>query len=174
MEQNQEISRKPAMLIIFADAVRGYVLPSRVLGGELGEEQSVASQVRFGGIDFAMISLSFISDTLPQLNVLQMPYLYKNSEYMWKILDGEIGRKFLEFFQETGMLGFSWYDAGPRSFYSSRKPIRIREDMEGMVVRVQDSELMCDVITALGAEPYTNAFSEVYSAFETGRIDILL
>ncbi len=159
----------------FAELVKertdGKVIIQMKCGGVLGEEPSVVQQARFGGVDFVRISLASVSDMLPQLNVIQMPYLYKNSEHMWKVLDGEIGEKFLETFKDAGLVALSWYDAGTRSFYSSQKPIQSPEDMEGMVVRVQDSELMYDVITALGAKPYSNAFSEVYSAFETKIID---
>lgn len=65
----------------------------------------------------------------------------------------------------------SWYDAGARSFYSSKKPIRSLKDIEGMKIRVQESRLMQEMIQALGAEPVLLKYEEVYPAFQTGRIE---
>lgn len=139
-------------------------------GGEFGTQQQMVNQMKFGGIDFARVSLSSISDELPKLNVLQLPYLYENSQHMWEILDGEIGTEFWESFYELNLVPLSWYDAGARSFYSV-KPIRTVEDMEGMSIRVQESKMMQDMISLLGGIPVDLAYTEVYSAFETGKID---
>lgn len=137
----------------------------------LGEEQSVVSQVQYGGIDFARVSLSSLAEFIPRLNVLQMPYLYTGSEHMWKVLSGDIGDDFMNAFGGSGMVPLSWYDAGARNFYNSRHPIERLEDMQGMKIRVQESKLMKDTVIALGAEPVPMAFEDVYSALETGEID---
>ena len=60
-------------------------------GGERGNETEVIEQLKYGGVDFARLSLSELTNEMDSLNVLQMPYLYKNSEHMWRVLDGEIG-----------------------------------------------------------------------------------
>ena len=140
-------------------------------GGEFGSEEEVLNQMYIGGIDFARLSLSSVSDEVPILNVLQLPFLYEDSDHMWRILDGEIGEDFLNVVSEKNLVGLSWYDAGARSFYSTRA-IRSPEDMQGLVVRVQDSQMMMDMVELLGGIPVTFAFSDVYAAFETGQIDV--
>lgn len=137
----------------------------------LGEEQSVVSQIQFGGIDFGRVSLSSLAEFIPKLNVLQMPYLYTGSEHMWKVLEGEIGDDFMNSFEGTSLVPLSWYDAGARNFYNSVRPIEQLEDMQGMKIRVQESKLMKDTVVALGAEPVPMAYEDVYSALETGEID---
>lgn len=137
----------------------------------LGEEQSVVSQMRFGGIDFSRVSLSSLAEFIPKLNVLQMPYLYTGSEHMWKVLEGEIGDDFMNSFDGSSLVPLSWYDAGARNFYNSVRPIERLEDIQGMKIRVQESKLMKDTVIALGAEPVPMAFEDVYSALETGEID---
>lgn len=139
--------------------------------GVLGEEQSTIEQMRFGGIDFARVSLSSLSDFVPGMNVLQMPYLYTDTEHMWQVLEGEIGDRFLDSLDGFGLVALSWYDAGARNFYSAAKPIERLEDMKGMRVRVQESELMKAVVEALGASAVPMAYDEVYSALEKGSID---
>ena len=140
-------------------------------GGECGTEQEVLNQMYIGGIDFARVSLSSVSDEVPVLNVLQLPFLYRDSDHMWRILDGQIGQDFLKVCSEEHLVGLSWYDAGARCFYSST-PIRSPEDLEGLVVRVQDSQMMMDMVELLGGIPVTFAYSDVYAAFETGQIDV--
>ncbi|MFV0362200.1 MAG: TRAP transporter substrate-binding protein [Suipraeoptans sp.] len=137
---------------------------------ELGSETEVIKQMQFGGIDFARVSLAQLYAYLPALSVLQMPYLYKDSEHMWKVLDGEIGDEFLSGFDSAGLVGLSWYDAGARNFYST-KPITSLEDIEGMRIRVQDSQLMKDVIEALGAVTVTVDYADVYSALQLGDVE---
>ena len=90
---------------------------------------------------------------------------------MWNVLEGEIGEEFLDSFGGSYLVALSWYDAGARSFYSSQKPIQNLKDIQGMKIRVQESELMWDMIKALGAEPVFLTYEEVYSAFQTGTIE---
>lgn len=96
--------------------------------GRLGAEADVIEQMQYGGIDFARVSLSQLAEYVPRLNVLQMPYLYTDSEHMWRVLDGEIGAEFLEGVSSYDLVGLSWYDAGARNFYNSVKPITCLED----------------------------------------------
>ena len=140
-------------------------------GGVLGDEKTVIEQLQFGGVDFARVSLSPLAEFVPKLNVLQMPYLYTGREHMWKVLEGSIGDDFMNSFGGSHLVALSWYDAGARNFYSTAKPIECLEDMKGLNIRVQESELMKDTIEALGATPVPAAYAEVYSGLQTGKID---
>lgn len=139
-------------------------------GGAKGAEIEVLEQLRYGGIDLARLSISQMTEYIGELNVLQLPYLYEDSEHMWKVLDGEIGERFLEIVSETDLIGLSWYDAGARSFYTSSKPITCLEDFEGMKIRVQESDMMADMVECLGAEAYKQEYAEVYSVLERGYV----
>ena len=158
----------------FADLVQqrtgGKVVIQVKANGEYGAEQQVWEQLAIGGVDFARVSLSVAADDLPRLNVLLLPYLYRDADHMWRVLDGGIGEEFLQDFSAQNMVGLSWYDAGARSFYA-RQPVRALSDLEGKTIRVQDSGIVIDMIRLLGAVPETSAYSDVYSAFETGQID---
>lgn len=139
--------------------------------GELGDEQAVVEQLQYGGIDFVRASLSSLSEFVPELNVLQMPYLYKNSEHMWRVLEGEIGEEFMKRLDGSGLTGLSWYDAGARNFYCREKPIQRLEDVRGMRIRVQESQMMAAIVEVLGGTAVPMTYAEVYSALETGVID---
>lgn len=140
-------------------------------GGVLGDEKTIIEQLQFGGIDFTRVSLSPLAEFIPKLNVLQMPYLYTDREHMWSVLEGEIGDDFLNSFDGSDLVALSWYDAGARNFYNSQRPINTLEDMKGLRIRVQESELMMGMVETLGAIPTPMAYDKVYSGLETGMID---
>ncbi|WP_423412988.1 TRAP transporter substrate-binding protein [Faecalibacterium prausnitzii] len=137
---------------------------------EYGTEQEIWEQLALGGVDFARLSLAIAADDLPKLNVLQLPYLYRDAAHMWRVLDGALGEEFLQEFTRRELVGLSWYDAGARSFYA-KQPIRSLNDLAGTTVRVQDSQIVLDMMKLLGSQPVTFAYSDVYSAFQTGKID---
>ena len=140
-------------------------------GAELGSESSVINQMKYGGVAFARVSVSQLAERIPEMNVLLLPYLYDDSAHMWRVLEGDIGDQFLEKAGNYDLVGLSWYDAGARNFYSSDKPITSVEDCEGMNIRVQESTMMADMISALGANPVEIVYSDVYSALEQGIVD---
>ena len=137
----------------------------------MGTEAEVIKQLKYGGIDFARVSLTQLCEYIPEMNVLQMPYLYRDSEHMWSVLDGDIGKHFIDIVQNYELVGLSWYDAGARSFYNSVKPVTCIEDMRGLKIRVQESELMDDMVEALGAIGEKLPYGSVYSSLERGMVD---
>ena len=138
--------------------------------GEYGTDEEVVNQMLFGGIDFAHVSLAVLADEIPVLNVLQLPFLYKDASHMWRVLDGEIGDDLLASFPDAGVIGLNWYDAGARSFYST-KPIYGIADMHGLTVRVQNSQMAMDMVKLLGAKPVYFDHNDVHYAFETRKIN---
>ena len=137
----------------------------------LGSESEVIRQMQYGGIDFARISIAQIVEYVPEVSVLQMPYLYEDAGHMWRVLDGEIGDRFLDYPAKCDLIGLSWYDAGARNFYLSGIPVMTLEDMSGLNIRVQESDMMSDLITALGASPIQIPYDQVYAALERGQVD---
>ena len=140
-------------------------------GAALGEESSVAEQVKLGTIEMTRISISPLTKYSEKLSVLSLPYLYESEEQYWKVLDGPIGEEYLEMAVNQGFRGLSWYDSGARSFYNTKKEIRTPNDMNGLKFRVQDSQLMMALVTALGANPTPIPNNETYGAMQTGTID---
>ncbi|MGI5172357.1 TRAP transporter substrate-binding protein [Treponema sp. OMZ 840] len=139
--------------------------------GVLGDQKSVVEQVQFGGIDFVRTSISSVAPFYPDINALQAPYLFRDADHMWKVLNGEIGDYFLNSVKSSGFVGLCWFDAGARSFYNTKKPIYTVADLKGMKIRVQESALMMGMIQALGAVPTPMPYGDVYSALQTGVID---
>lgn len=138
--------------------------------GELGDESRVLEQVQFGGIDMSRVSMGTLADYYPDIEVLSLPYLYHDADHMWRVLESAIGDSFLSSSRQAGIIGLSWYDAGARSFYT-REQITCLEDLRGMKIRVQESDLMGRMVECLGAVPVEIQYGDVYSALQTGKID---
>lgn len=140
-------------------------------GGQLGDEKSVIDQVQFGAIDMIRVSISTLSEFDNEIRVLSLPYIYRDQEHMFKVLDGPIGDKILASLKDYKLTGLCWFDAGSRNFYNTKKNIKTPEDLKGLRIRVQENKLMMDMVKALGANPTPMGYSEVYNALQTGVID---
>jgi tripartite ATP-independent transporter DctP family solute receptor len=135
------------------------------------DEKAVIEQTQMGALDFARVSLSPIAQFAKELNVLTLPYLYRDSDHMWKVLSGPIGKQLLAAVGKANLVGLCYYDAGARSFYNTKKDIKSVADLKGMKIRVQQAKLPMDMVKALGASPTPMATGDIYSAMQTNVID---
>jgi tripartite ATP-independent transporter DctP family solute receptor len=138
---------------------------------QLGEEKETIEQTRAGAIDLNRTNVALIGTFVPAMNVLAMPFLFRSIEHLQKVLDGPIGDEILGSFEPFGFVGLAFYDSGARSVYNSVRPIRSIADMKGLRLRVQQSELMSDMIKALGAEPVELPYGQVRTGLATKLID---
>lgn len=140
-------------------------------GAQLGNEKTVIEYIQLGTIDFTRVSLSPLSEFDKSLNILQLPYLYKDSKQMWRVLESDIGEKFLKGVERAGIIGLSWFDSGVRNFYNGKRPITKFDDLKGLKIGVQESRLMMEMVRNLNANPVPMAFDEVYTGLRSGIID---
>ena len=138
---------------------------------ELGEEKDTIRQIRAGAIDLDRINAALIGNLVPTTNALAMPFLFRSVEHLQKVLDGPIGNEILNSFEPYGFVGLAFYDSGARSIYDSVRPIRSVDDMKGLRIRVQQSDLMSEVIQALGAQPVELPYGQVSTALSTKLVD---
>jgi tripartite ATP-independent transporter DctP family solute receptor len=138
-------------------------------GGMLGSEPECLQQVQTGLLDMAKSSLSPMESFWTELQVFTIPYIFRDSEHLWKVLDGEIGQEFLE--MNNDMYGLCYYDAGARNFYSVSRPILSPDDLRGMKIRVQQSRTAMDMVRIMGAAPTPIAWGELYTALAQGTVD---
>jgi tripartite ATP-independent transporter DctP family solute receptor len=138
---------------------------------QLGEEKETIEQTRAGAIDLNRSNVALIGTFVPAMNVLAMPFLFRSIEHLQKVLDGPIGEEILDSFDSYGFVGLTFYDSGARSIYNSVRPIRSIADIKGLRIRVQQSELMSDMVRALGAEPIELPYGQVRTGLATKLID---
>lgn len=138
--------------------------------GKLGDENTVIEAMQNGTVDFARVSVSPMTKASPKLNALSLPYLYKNSEHMWKVLNSDLGQQMLESISNAQLVGLAWYDGGARNFFSN-KEIKSLEDIKGLRFRMQNNDLMFGLAKALGAEPKDMPMGDINNAIEQGVLD---
>jgi tripartite ATP-independent transporter DctP family solute receptor len=163
-------------LFKFAELVKersnGEIVVDVKFGGVLGSgEAEVVEQVQFGALDMARISISPVTEFVPALEAFGLPYIWKSQESMWSVLKSDIGMDLLKEVENYDFYGLCYYESGARSFYNSQKEIKTVEDLKGMKIRVQSSELMIDLVNTLGANATPMAFGEVYDGISKGVID---
>ena len=138
---------------------------------QLGEEKDTIEQTRVGAIDLNRTNVAPIGSLIPAANVLALPFLFRSFDHLHKVLDHAIGDEILAGIQRHGFVGLTFYDSGSRSIYNSLRPVRTLADMKGLRIRVQQSELMFDMIKALGAEPIELPYGQVLTGLSTRLID---
>ncbi len=136
---------------------------------QLGEETQTIEQTRVGAIDMNRINVGAIAN--PFLNVLALPFLFRSIDHLYKVVDGPIGDEILAAIEPTGLIGLTFYDSGARSIYTRTRPVQSIDDLRGLRLRVQQSELMEKMIKSLGAEPIGLAYGQVLTALQTKLID---
>jgi tripartite ATP-independent transporter DctP family solute receptor len=138
---------------------------------QLGEESQTIEQTRVGAIDLNRINVGAIGDVAPVLNVLALPFLFRSIDHLHKVIDGPIGDEILNAMEPYGFIGMGFYDSGARSIYTARQPVRSLADLKGLRVRVQQSELMENMIKLLGATPVGLPYGQVLTALSTNLVD---
>ena len=139
--------------------------------GTLGSQPDAIEQVRIGGLEIANFNMGPIGPIVPEANVVSLPFIFKNTDHMWRVLDGDAGKMINAGLEKKGLVSLAWFDAGSRSFYNTKKPIMVPADVAGMKVRVMNNDLYSGMIKALGGNPSPMAFSEVYQSLKTGVVD---
>ena len=139
--------------------------------GALGSEKDTIEQVRIGALDMIRINVAPMNNVVPETMVPTMPFVFRSTAHMRKVLDGPIGEEILNACEKQGLVGLAFYDSGSRSFYTVRKPIKGLADMKGMKIRVQQSDLWVAMMQALGANATPMPYGEVYTALKTGLVD---
>lgn len=143
-------------------------------GGTLyGEETGSIEALQIGDLAFARVSASPVASYVPALNVIQLPYLYRDGDHMWQVLNGPVGQDMLNEIEASGsgLVGLCYYDAGARNFYTT-KPVGSVADMAGLKIRLQNNPMMVEMVQLLGGNGVTGIGpNDVYSAIQQGTID---
>jgi tripartite ATP-independent transporter DctP family solute receptor len=137
----------------------------------LGDQPKAVQMLKSGEIDIAEFSSGPLSDAVPGIKVLNLPFLFTDSAHMFRHLDGALGQRFAANLQSAGFVVLGWYDGGGRSFYCAHRTLTNIRDLAGASIRVQQSEVFMEMIKLLDAKPVTLPFKEVMGGFEKGAID---
>jgi tripartite ATP-independent transporter DctP family solute receptor len=144
------------------------MFPSSVLG----DEKTMIEQTQIGAIQVLRTSLGPLGGVVPDVNVFNMPFVFRNEAHMRAVIDGPIGQEILDKISASParLVALAWQDGGSRSLYT-KKPVRTPADLKGQKVRMMGNPLFIDTMNALGGNGIAMGYPEVYSALQTGVID---
>lgn len=139
--------------------------------GQLGSERQCLELLQIGSLGMTKVSAAVLENFAPRMKVLGLPYLFRDDEHAWAVLNGPIGKDLLLEAQNYWLRGVCFYDAGSRSFYTKDRPINSPEDLDGLKVRVMNSQTAMQMVKALGGAPTPISFGELYTALQQGVVD---
>lgn len=138
---------------------------------QLGTERECLELLQIGSLDMTKVSVGVLENFAPKMKVLGLPFLFRDREHSFHVLDGPIGQQLLRDGEQYWLKGLGYYDAGSRSFYTMNKPIRQPDDLKGLKIRVMESVTAVEMVQVLGGSPTPISWGELYTALQQGVVD---
>ncbi|MGM9426388.1 TRAP transporter substrate-binding protein [Hydrogenophaga sp. MI9] len=153
-------------------ATQGRIKVQMFPGAVLGQEKEAVEQVQLGAIQMARISLGVIGPVVPEVDVFNMPFVFRDIKHMRAVIDGPVGDDLLAKVTASParLVALGWMDGGARSLYT-KKPVRTPADLKGQKVRMMGNPLFVDTMNAMGGNGISMAYGEVFTSLQTGVID---
>lgn len=139
--------------------------------GELGNDGAILEGVRLGSIDLALTGNPFFTQFAPRLNVMDLPFLFRDTAHAHKVMDSPIGSELLKDLEKNRMKGLAFWEIGFRHITNSKRPIRTPDDLKGIKIRTTPNKAHIEAFKLWGANPTPMAFTELYLALQTGAVD---
>lgn len=156
---------------ILAERTGGEMRVRVYSGGQLGSEADTLEITIFGGLDLNRVNLAPMNSIVPETLVLALPFLFRSIPHARAAFDGAPGRAILDAMTPHGLKGLCYYDSGARSFYNTRHPIHTPDDLRGLKIRVQNSNIYVAMVQALGGNPTPIPYGEVFQGLVQGVVD---
>ncbi len=140
-------------------------------GAVLGSELQCIEQLQNGSLAMTKTSTAVVENFIPAMSVFSLPYIFRDGDHFWKVLEGEVGHHLLEAGELRFLHGLCYYDAGSRNFYTTKRPIRTPDDLKGLKIRVMNSATAIEMVKSMGGAPTPISWGELYSALAQGTVD---
>jgi tripartite ATP-independent transporter DctP family solute receptor len=141
---------------------------------QLGGEKEMIEQAQVGALQFARVSVGPMGTIVDDLNVFNLPFVFRDVPHMQKVIDGAIGDELLDKLSnspQSRLIGLCWMDAGARSVYNGKHPIKNIDDLKGLKIRMMGNPIFVDTMNALGGNGIAMGFDQLYNALQTGVVD---
>lgn len=140
-------------------------------GGQLGAERDLIELLQIGSLAMTKVSTAPLEAFVPEMKIFGVPYVFRDDEHRWKVLNGELGKRLLLAGEQYFLRGMCYYDAGSRSFYTKDRPINSPSDLQGMKIRVMKSITSVKMVQALGGSATPIPWGELYTSLQQGVVD---
>ena len=139
--------------------------------GQLGSETDSIEQLQRGALAMVKTSTAPMEGFIPEMALFGLPYLFRDEDHYWDVLNGDIGRELLVKGTDKGIRGLCYFESGSRSFYTTGKPILSPDDLKGEKIRVMRSKMAMNMISQMGGSPTPIPWGELYTALQQGMVD---
>jgi tripartite ATP-independent transporter DctP family solute receptor len=140
---------------------------------QLGGEKEMIEQAQIGALQIARISVGAMGPVVDELNVFNLPFVFRDENHMRKVIDGPIGQELLERVTaspQSRLVVLGWMDAGTRNVYSN-KPVSKPNDLKGLKIRMMGNPIFVETMNAMGGNGVALGFNELFGALQTGVVD---
>jgi tripartite ATP-independent transporter DctP family solute receptor len=137
---------------------------------QLGQEKEMVEGLLLGNIDITNPTTAVLSNFVPSLKVLDLPFLFRDRDHMYKTIDGPVGAELAAKMQQRGFRLLAYYEAGFRHIMT-KKPIQSMADLRGLKIRTMQNPVHVESFRAFGANPTPLAYGELYGALQSGVVD---
>jgi tripartite ATP-independent transporter DctP family solute receptor len=141
---------------------------------QLGGEKEMIEQAQVGALQIARISVGPMGPLVPELNVFNLPFVFRDATHAEKVMDGPIGDEMLKKLSDhptAGLIGLCWMNGGTRNVYNSKHPIKTVEDLKGLKIRMMGNPVFVDTMNSLGGNGVAMGFDQLVNAMQTGVVD---
>ncbi len=140
---------------------------------QLGGEKEMLEQTQVGALQICRVSVGPVGTIVDELNVFNLPFIFRDEAHMRKVIDGPIGAELIEKITaapNSRLVGLGWMDAGTRSVYA-KKAFKAPADLKGQKIRMMGNPIFVETMNAMGGNGISMGFNELYSALQTGVVD---
>jgi tripartite ATP-independent transporter DctP family solute receptor len=138
---------------------------------QLGTERQCVELLQIGSLDMTKVSAGVLENFAPSIRVFGIPYMFRDKDHCFNVLDGPIGKELLSGTEQYWLKGLGYYDSGSRSFYTIDKVLEKPNDLDGLKIRVMESQTAIDMVKSLGGSPTPISYGELYTALQQGVVD---
>ena len=141
--------------------------PNSALGGE----REMIEAVQLGTLDLVNTSTGPVGNFVPEVKIVDIPFLFRDYDHARKVMDGPIGQDLLKAMQAKGLIGLAWTENGFRHMTNSKRPIKTADDAKGLKMRTMENKVHMDGYRTFGIQPTPMAFPELFGALQQGVVD---
>ncbi|WP_039992903.1 TRAP transporter substrate-binding protein [Paraglaciecola chathamensis] len=138
---------------------------------QVGDEREVLELIQIGSMGMTKVSASALETFVPEMKIFSLPYLFRDKTHYWQTLNGEVGKALLDAAEPFRFKGLGYFDAGSRSFYTTKKKVTSPEDLTGLKVRVMNSQTAVAMVNTMGGAATPVSWGELYTSLQQGVVD---
>lgn len=172
LDQSHPVHQAMAYMAQRLDTLSGGTMAIDIYpSGQLGGERELMELLQIGSLAMTKASASPMESFIPEYRIFSLPYVFRDSDHLWRVLEGPVGQHLLQSGESVRLRGLTFYDSGSRNFYTRSTPVRKPSDLNGQKIRVQASQTSIDMVRTLGGSATPIPWGEIYTALQQGVVD---